>query len=121
MICCDLLEDTCSMIIFKQLYMYTHTCVCVSLCVYIVYIEYMLRTKTRRKNHSNLLLSYIKSYQPITRDTVSRWIKTILARAKIDTSIYKAQSVRSASVFKRGKKFLVTTVTYNDKNFYLKD
>ena len=60
----------------------------------------MFRTRTLRKDHSKLLLSYVKPYQPVTRDTVSRLIKTVLARAKINTSIYKAHSIRSDSVSK---------------------
>ena len=70
------------------------------ICVYTVYTEYMVRTKTLRTNHSKLLLSYVKPYLPVTRDTISRWIKTVLARAKIKTSIYKAHSVIPASVSK---------------------
>ena len=70
------------------------------ICVFTVYKEYMFRTRTLRKDHSKLLLSYVKPYQPVTRDTISRWIKTVLARAKINTSIYKAHSIRSASVSK---------------------
>lgn len=70
------------------------------ICVYTVYKEYVVRTKTLRKNHSKLLLSYVKPYLPVTRDTISRWIKTVLGRAKIDTSIYKTHIVRSASVSK---------------------
>lgn len=57
------------------------------ICVYTVYKEYMNRTKTLRKNHSKLLLSYVKPYLPVTRDTISRWIKTVLARAKINTAV----------------------------------
>ena len=70
------------------------------ICAYTVYKGYMFRTKTLRKNHSKFLISYVKPYLPVTRDTISRWTKTVLARAKINTSISKAHSVRSASVSK---------------------
>lgn len=76
------------------------------LCVYSVYKEYMLRTKHLRENHSKLLVSYIKPHQPVTKDTVSRWIKTVLARAKIDINTYTAHSVRAASVSKARQNFL---------------
>jgi hypothetical protein len=70
------------------------------ICSYTVYKGNMLHTKTLKKNQSKLLISYVKPYLPVTRDTISRWMKTVLARVKIDTSIYKAHSVRSASVSK---------------------
>ena len=70
------------------------------ICAYTVYKGYMFRTKTLRKNHSKVLISYVKPYLLVTRDTISMWIKTVLARAKINTYIYKAHSVRSASVSK---------------------
>ena len=68
------------------------------ICVYTVYKEYISRTKLYRGNNGNLLIAYIKPHTPVTRDTVSRWIKTVMTRSKIDTTIFKAHSVRSASV-----------------------
>ncbi|CAG2227253.1 Leucine-rich repeat-containing protein 56 [Mytilus edulis] len=50
--------------------------------------------------HEPLLLSYVKPHQPVSRDTISRWIKVVMAKANIDTTIFKAHSVRSASVSK---------------------
>jgi len=70
------------------------------ICVYTVYKEYMLRTKLFRGTHGKLLLSYVKPHEPVSRDSVSRWIKIVMARAGIDTSIYKSHSVRSASTSK---------------------
>ncbi|XP_071136933.1 uncharacterized protein [Mytilus edulis] len=70
------------------------------LCVYTVYKEYVFRTKLFRGKHEPLLLSYVKPHQPVSRDTISRWIKVVIAKANIDTTIFKAHSVRSASVSK---------------------
>ncbi|CAG2235701.1 unnamed protein product [Mytilus edulis] len=70
------------------------------LCVYTVYKEYVFRTKLFRGKHEPLLLSYVKPHQPVSRDTISRWIKVVMAKANIDTTIFKAHSVRSASVSK---------------------
>ena len=44
-----------------------------------------------------LLLSYIHPHKPISGASLSRWLKDIISRAGIDTSIFKAHSVRGAS------------------------
>lgn len=70
------------------------------LCVYTVLKEYLLRTKTLRKNvEDSLLISYIKPYKPVSRDTISRWVKTIMIRAGIRDT-FGAHSARSAVVSK---------------------
>lgn len=62
--------------------------------------------------------------------TVARWIKNVLSNAGIDTSIFKAHSVRSASVsdaYKNGtpiKEILRVADWSNEKTFrkfYLRD
>ena len=71
------------------------------LCVYTVIKEYLVRTKDiREKSENKLLLSYIRPYKAVTRDTISRWIKMIMTRSGIDTNIYGSHSVRSASTSK---------------------
>ena len=58
--------------------------------------EYILHTE---KLHSSLKLfiSFIRPHKPVTTSTVGRWIKSVLS-AGIDTSVFKAYSVRGASV-----------------------
>ena len=46
---------------------------------------------------NKLLLSYIRPHNPISSASLSRWLKDIISRAGIDTSIFKAHSVRGAS------------------------
>ena len=46
---------------------------------------------------NKLLLSYIRPHKPISGASLSRWLKDIISRAGIDTSIFKAHSVRGAS------------------------
>lgn len=71
------------------------------LCVYTVLKEYLARTKDiREKSEGKLFLSYIRPYKAITRDTISRWVKLVMTRAGIDTSVYSSHSVRGASVSK---------------------
>ena len=36
-------------------------------------------------------------HHPVTAATIARWIQTGLSKASIDTSIFKAHSIRSAS------------------------
>lgn len=71
------------------------------LCTYTVVKEYLERTKSLRKNgQKELLVSYIKPYQAVSTDTISRWIKIVLHRAGVNVDIFKAHSVRSAATSK---------------------
>lgn len=71
------------------------------LCIVTVLREYVKRTKDiRDKKDDTLLISYVKPYKPVTRDTIRRWITTIMARAGIDTSKFGAHSVRAACTSK---------------------
>lgn len=72
------------------------------LCVFTVITEYLKRTSVYRK-YKQLILSYSKPYKSVTASTISRWIKTCLARSGIDVNLYTAHSVRSASVSKAKK------------------
>lgn len=46
---------------------------------------------------TTLFLTTIKPHGPASSSTIARWLKNLLARAGIDTSIFKAHSVRGAS------------------------
>ena len=71
----------------------------VSLCPVATLRAYEERTRERRegKGHSQLFISLIKPYNPVSSSTISRWLKSVLTKAGIDTSIFKAHSVRGAS------------------------
>ena len=68
------------------------------LCVVTFIQEYVKRTNVLRKGSTQLLLSYFKPYQPVSTETIGRWLKTVLKNAGIDTKQFGAQSTRSASV-----------------------
>lgn len=68
------------------------------LCVFTVLKEYLYRTKLLHKDSSKLLISYVKPHKDVSRDTVARWIKTVLHRSGIDTKIYGAQCSSSFDV-----------------------
>lgn len=75
------------------------------LCAYTVLKEYLARTKILRR-HSKLLISYIKPHAEVSKDTIARWIKTIMVKSGIDINVYSAHSVRSAASSKARKLFV---------------
>ena len=58
---------------------------------------YIERTKALRGDNNQLFISFIKPHGPVTSSTIARWLKEVMAAAGIDTSTFKAHSVRSAS------------------------
>ena len=60
--------------------------------------EYLQRTKALRVNGSQLLISFQKPHKAVSRDTVSRWIKTVMQMYGINLDVYKAHSTWEASV-----------------------
>ena len=59
--------------------------------------EYLERTRVHRMEHSQLMLSYIKPFKPVSKDTIPRWVKLVLKSAGIDVQKYSAHSSRAAS------------------------
>ena len=64
----------------------------------------MQRTEKVRQDNTQLLLSYVKPFKPVSRDTISRWMKMVLHVAGIDTSMFKPHSTRAASCSKANAK-----------------
>lgn len=67
------------------------------LCICRVLKHYLLCTKYLRNNSKQIFISYCKPHAPVSKDTISRWIRIVLQKAGIDTSVFKAHSTRSAS------------------------
>ena len=67
------------------------------LCVVEHLKEYLQRTKQLREDHSQLLISYVKPFKLVSKDTISRWVKQVLESAGIDINKYSAHSSRAAS------------------------
>ena len=67
------------------------------LCVVTYIKKYIDLTKHVRKEEKALLISYKKPYKKVTVQTVSRWIKSTLHAAGIDTQVYKSHSTRAAA------------------------
>jgi hypothetical protein len=67
------------------------------LCVLTYLNEYKRRTRKLRKNTKQLFISYRKPHAKISRATISRWIKTVMAKSGINTEKFKPHSVRAAA------------------------
>ena len=60
--------------------------------------EAATETLSKDNKESRLLIATIKPHKAVTSSTIARWLRTIMGKAGIDTAIFKAHSVRSASV-----------------------
>ena len=67
------------------------------LCVVKSLEVYIHRTAHLRDSTENLFITYIKLDGRVSKDTIARWIKTVLSLSGIDISVFKAHSIRSAS------------------------
>lgn len=75
-----------------------------SLCVCATLRQYLERTRALRQGRdqasATLLLSFIKPHKAVTRDTIARWLRLLLGRSGVDTTRFKAGSVRAAAASK---------------------
>lgn len=68
------------------------------LCVMTYLEEYVARTASlRSSDHTRLFLSHSKPHHPVCQSTISRWVKTVMKKAGIDTESFKPHSTRAAS------------------------
>jgi len=44
----------------------------------------MSRTVLLRGNYTCLFISYVKPHKPVVRDTISRWLKSIMIRTGLE-------------------------------------
>lgn len=70
------------------------------LCVILVLNEYLKRTAKLRNKCKKLFISYVKPYGPVTKDTISRWLKDVMSRSGIDVNKFSSHSIRGASTSK---------------------
>ena len=77
-------------IVFKT-YKESELCVLSHVCTYID------RTSDLRGDVKALMITSRKPFKKATRDTISRWVKDIMALAGIDTNIFAPGSTRGAS------------------------
>lgn len=67
------------------------------LCVVTYLREYIKRTSSLRGSAKQLLISFVKPHAEVSKDSISRWCKTVLTSSGIDTSKFKSHSTRAAS------------------------
>lgn len=70
------------------------------LCVVYALKEYLNRTEQLRNGYTSLFISYMKPHKPVTRETISRWLRTVMCSAGINCEQFKTHSIRGAAVSK---------------------
>ena len=70
------------------------------LCVCSHLTEYIRRTKSLRGAETKLFISFVNPHKRVSRDTISRWIRTTMQSAGIDISMFKPHSTRMAATSK---------------------
>ena len=68
-----------------------------SLCVVRCLDAYISKTTALRSHKGSLFISYQQPHAPVSRTTISRWIRAVMTAAGVDTSLYKPHSTRAAS------------------------
>ena len=59
--------------------------------------EYLSETKPLWGKVTNLFISFGRPYTPVSKSTVSRWVKTTLGLTGVDLTDFKPHSIRAAS------------------------
>ena len=62
--------------------------------------EYLKRTKPLRGTETKLFVSFTKPHKWVSRETLSRWIRTVMTSAGVDTTIFKPNGTRAAATSK---------------------
>ncbi|CAB4019063.1 Gag-Pro-Pol poly [Paramuricea clavata] len=70
------------------------------LCIVTHLNAYKEKTKSLRGVDSKLFFSYVKPHKAVSKDTISRWIRTVMMNAGLDVTIFKPHSTRSAATSK---------------------
>ena len=82
-----------------------------NLCVVQHLQAYIDRTSHLRGETDQLLIGYQKPHKPVSTNTIARWLKNVMAKAGIDTSVYKAHSTRAAvTSAAKGKQVPINTI-----------
>ena len=76
------------------------------LCVVKTYRAYIKRTLRYKAKPRKLFIATQKPYGPIKRETFSRWIKTVMAKAGINSERFSPHSTRGAATSKAWAKGL---------------
>ena len=70
------------------------------LCVATVLDQHIDRTSSLQGEEQQLFGSYAQPHHGVSKDTISRWIKTVTQQDGVDTTVFKPHSTRAASTSK---------------------
>ena len=70
------------------------------ICVARYLCKYVKRTADIRGDIRKIFITSKKPHKAVSRDTVSRWVKSVMDKAGINTVVYKPGSTRAASTSK---------------------
>lgn len=70
------------------------------LCVATVLDQHIDRTSSLQVEEQQLFGSYAQPHHGVSKDTISRWIKTVTQQDGVDTTVFKPHSTRAASTSK---------------------
>lgn len=70
------------------------------LCVFQTCLVYIEKTSLLRGTETQLFLTHQKPYKKASKDTIRRWIQSVMKAAGIDVSVFKPHSVRTAATSK---------------------
>ena len=93
------------------------------ICPVTTLFEYLKTTKSLRNHEQRLFISYIQPHHKVSRDTISRWAKSVLDIAGIETSIFTGHSTRAAAVSEAKEKdipldLILKTVGWKSENTF---
>ena len=72
-------------------------CVCETLKLYLARTE---KFRSVGNQNEKFLISFVKPHKNVTKDTIARWIRTVLHMSGVNTTKYSAGSVRPAAASK---------------------
>ena len=67
-----------------------------TLCVVITLREYLARIEDLRGHCKQLFISCLKPFHPVSRGTISRWVKDVTKAAGFNVAKFKPHSTRAA-------------------------
>lgn len=61
-------------------------------------LDYLTKTKDLRAKEKSIFITFKKSYQTASSQTLARWIKSCLQKAGVDTQQFSAYSTKHAAI-----------------------
>ena len=67
------------------------------ICPVLTLKHYITMSQKLRGDNNQLFISFQKPHKPVSKSTLSRWIKRVMEESGIDTTCFKAHSTRAAA------------------------